>query len=115
MMSKLQQVINHMDVYRTLYIKRAFLAWKGAGGGGLKKSICTDSEIKGIPICAWSVLDDCHITSDGNFAIQDYYVSLCVLKPPLFPLIKRNLPLGRSQTLIFSTYRSCVCFQYSKF
>ena len=38
MMSKLQQMINHMDMYRTLYIKRTFLAWKGEGGA-LKKHL----------------------------------------------------------------------------
>ena len=32
MMSKLQHVIYHMDMYRTLYIKRTFLAWKGGRG-----------------------------------------------------------------------------------
>ena len=32
MMSKLQHVINYMDMYRIL--KETFLAWKGGGGRG---------------------------------------------------------------------------------
>ena len=35
MMSKLQHVINHLDMYRIL--KEAFLAWKGLGA--LKKHL----------------------------------------------------------------------------
>ena len=35
MMSKLQHVINHMDMYRIL--KKTFLAWKGVGA--LKKHL----------------------------------------------------------------------------
>ena len=40
-MSKLQHVINYMDMYRIL--KETFLAWKGGGGGGGRqglKNIC---------------------------------------------------------------------------
>ena len=37
MMSKLQHVINHMDMYRIL--KETFIAWKG---GGLKKHFYPD-------------------------------------------------------------------------
>ena len=38
-MSKLQHVINYMDMYRIL--KETFLAWKGGGGGeaGVEKHL----------------------------------------------------------------------------
>ena len=67
MMSKLQHVINHMDMYRIL--KETFIAWKG--GGGLKKHLLSWLEYQSV------ILDDCHIT---NFAVQYYDVSLCVLR-----------------------------------
>ena len=40
MMSKLQHVINHMDMYRII-LKETFLAWKGVGA--LKNIWYTDS------------------------------------------------------------------------
>ena len=46
MMSKLQHVINYMDMYRILPIKETFLAWKG-GGAGVKKAFVI---LIGIPI-----------------------------------------------------------------
>ena len=69
MMSKLQHVINYMDMYRIL--KETFLAWKGGGGQGLTKQLLYWLEYQSV------ILDDCHIT---NFADQDYNVSitLCI-------------------------------------
>ena len=37
MVSKLQHMINHMDMYRTCILKETVLAWKG--GGGFKKHL----------------------------------------------------------------------------
>ena len=73
MMSKMQHVINYMDMYRIL--KETFHVWKG--GGGKKNHLLYWLEYQSV------ILDDCRIT---NFAVQDYDVSLCVLR--------------RSQTLI---------------
>ena len=70
-MSKLQHVINYMDIY-VPYIKRNIPCLEGVCV--VNKSICyTDGHLEYQSM----ILDDCHIT---NFAVQDYDVSLCVLR-----------------------------------
>ena len=54
MMSKLQHVINHMDMYRIL--TETFLAWKGKAFVIL---ILKSKEYQSVILI---VLDDCHIT-----------------------------------------------------
>ena len=58
MMSKLQHVINHMDMYRIL--TETFLAWKGVGA--LKTFVILILKSKEYQSVILIVLDDCHIT-----------------------------------------------------
>ena len=58
MSSKLQHVINHMDMYHIL--TETFLAWKGVGA--LKKLVILILKSKEYQSVILIVLDDCHIT-----------------------------------------------------
>ena len=74
MMSKLQHVINHMDMYRIL--TETFLAWKGVEA--LRKHLLywflNQRNTNPLSWLFYMIV----ILQDANFAVQDYDVSLSV-------------------------------------